>query len=924
MSVGAEVAINLTGSAWTDLSEVTTRAQFAYGRFGGLQPHRAGYCRVTLAAKEGATLPIPATALASPQTITGRRIRIRVTDPDGGSLPVLVWTGWLDEVSSVVRQGTHTVDLLSVDAIGWLAGRQVTLPDTTPAELTGARINRILTAAGWPSDQRAIDAGVTTCAALSAPLTGDALVLCAETADTDPGRLVSSSEPTEAITFLGSANTGTNHAIFNITDNPASDSSAHWAEWPQAVNDPELLITEIVYEASDGESRATRSPTAAAAYGVWTLWRRFHSTPAVAASVAGKLLAGLSVPRTTVRSARVALHTETTAAGIEAAARVIGDRVAAYLRKNNKPQTVVGMIDGIACDIAPLHPPSGTAQVMLEWDVFPLGIYAAGGFTFLPPDEVPDLPVNKAAVLLFAPATGGKAPITYAASALPTGLAWSSSDLAIQGTPTALGETDVTVTATDSTTPTALSAEVQLKLKVVSEIAFTFTVSQLLIVQGGTPGSWTFPAPTGGVTPRTWKLSDISNVKAAIVDGGGTTVRLTLTPPAKGTIPNTADSVLTATVSDTHSEVVATVPVRVRVPLTVAGGAALPQGHVARAYSALMPVSPTGGTGNYRYEVAISGSGATGLVATTTADSQGRLLLSGTPQRIGNVSIACTAIDQGDNNNRASTTFTLAIAATPTSGLVLPPTIELPEWTVGDAVDVTLPAATSTTNLSPISYSLTGLPGGLTFGGGNRKVTGTAPAEGTYRWTYRAVYAVQGVEVLSVLSTVIATVQAAGVPITPGTPTAVVVPISDDAVGAVPGPTVPAVRAPIGGKFSIPDDTVGMVGGTVIEHPAILIGDAGTFSVTDDTVGILDGEGAIPAPLTPIGGKFSLPDDIVGLVDAGVNIHTHINPIGGKFSVVDDTVGIMDADGIIPAPIPVAGGKFAVADDVVGITPDGD
>ena len=492
MSVGATVGIDLkhTGSFadLTDLTEVTTRVQFAYGRFGGVHAHRAGSCRVTLTASEAATLPIPSAALATSQGLTGTRVFVRAVDSEEGQVPVLMWTGWVDEVSTVVREGVQIVEITSVDAIGWLAGRHVELPDTTPAELTGARINRILTAAGWPANHRNIDAGVTMCAALAEPLAGDALALAAETADTDPGRLVSSSEILEAITFLQADNEGVSPGSrpITVTDSPSEGSSAHpvlhWAEWPQVLNDPELMFTEVVYEAADGVTRSLQNVTAAEDVGVWTLYRQLHATPAVAGKTVGVLLAGLSVPRTIVRGARMALHAESISAALDAAGQTIGDQVQAWIRKGGRPQVVVGMIDGIACDIAPLHPPSGRVQMVLEWDLFPLGVYTAEGFSFLPPDDVPDLPVHVARHVQFAPATGATTPVTYSSSQPPPGMAWDSAILAIAGTPTEIGSTPVTVTAEttvpDPEAPEGLGA---------ADVVLRATADVTLNVVSGTP-----------------------------------------------------------------------------------------------------------------------------------------------------------------------------------------------------------------------------------------------------------------------------------------------------------------------------------------------------------------------------------------------------------------------------------------------------
>src|ERR1700687_764076 len=136
-------------------------------------------------------------------------------------------------------------------------------------------------------------------------------------------------------------------------------------------------------------------------------------------------------------------------------------------------------------------------------------------------------------------ATGGFAPYSFGATGLPAGMILSSAG-SLSGTPTAAGRFSVTITVTDSETPTAVTANVTLPL--------TITAPPLAL----TPGSGSLPnatqsaayttslTPSGGVGPYSISLDSASAALPAGLNFNSTAVTTTAatitgTPSGTGT-----------------------------------------------------------------------------------------------------------------------------------------------------------------------------------------------------------------------------------------------------------------------------------------------------------------------------------------------------------------------------------------------------
>ena len=148
-------------------------------------------------------------------------------------------------------------------------------------------------------------------------------------------------------------------------------------------------------------------------------------------------------------------------------------------------------------------------------------------------------------------------------------------------------------------------------------------------------------------------------------------------------------------------------------------GTALSAGSTVNPYS--VQINPaTGGTPPYTYTQGIGSTMPAGLTLS------GSGLISGTPTAAGNYTFSIIATDSKACN--ATGMFTLNIGTTSVLSL---PAATLPDGQVGTVYPVqTLPGAIG--GRAPYTYTLTGLPAGLTFDPATRNISGTPTIGGTF------------------------------------------------------------------------------------------------------------------------------------------------------------------------------------------------
>ena len=297
-------------------------------------------------------------------------------------------------------------------------------------------------------------------------------------------------------------------------------------------------------------------------------------------------------------------------------------------------------------------------------------------------------------------ATGGTTPYTFSATGLPGGLSISAAGQ-ITGTPTTAGVITPTITVTDSTNPTHLSASVNIAIAINPGLSITTPSLPAGVVGAAYTASVT---ATGGTAPYTFSATGLP-ANLTISAGG----QITGTPTTAGA--STAVITVTDSTGGTHLTKTASLPLTINPGLAIST-TSLSSGAVGVPYT--MSVTATGGTAPYTFS-------ATGLPANLTINATGQI--TGTPIAAGTSTVVITVTDSTIGTHL---TKTASLPLTIGAALVIT-TASLPTGVAGAPYTASVTASGGTT---PYTFSATGLPANLTISAAGL-ITGTPTTAGT-------------------------------------------------------------------------------------------------------------------------------------------------------------------------------------------------
>ena len=355
---------------------------------------------------------------------------------------------------------------------------------------------------------------------------------------------------------------------------------------------------------------------------------------------------------------------------------------------------------------------SMTFEIRISSD---LRINTSGNQNYTQGIAIPDLTLPEA--------TGGFGTRVYTLtgigdSDLPAGLTFDPDTRMLSGTPSTVGSTNLLYLVGDDSRGGGPG------------FVFTITVSSNLRLNTSGNRGYTqntlitnlqLPEATGGFGMLVYTLTGPDGLPMGLEFDPGTRT-LSGTPSTVGV------TTLTYTVTDINDAFTAmfskrfTVTVKAGLTLNASGD----QNYTLdTAITGLTLPEATGGTGTLQYTLTAPGGG---LPAGLTFNASTRTL-SGTPSTPGTTILTYMATDTSDVGTVTfSTTFTVKVNAS----LALSASGDQ-NYTQGTAISVQLPAATGGT--APLTYTLTGLPAGLTFD--TRILSGTPDTPGTFDLTYK-------------------------------------------------------------------------------------------------------------------------------------------------------------------------------------------
>jgi hypothetical protein len=311
--------------------------------------------------------------------------------------------------------------------------------------------------------------------------------------------------------------------------------------------------------------------------------------------------------------------------------------------------------------------------------------------------------------------SGGTAPYAWSWSGTtPPGLSINSSSGAVSGTPTTAGSYPVTVTVTDSSTPTRQTASQQFTI-IINPSTLTVTCSAPLAGTVGTPYFWSTCTPSGGTAPYAWSWSGTTPPGLSISSSSGAVSGTPTTAGSYGVTITVTDSSTPTRQTASHGFAITINPSALMVTCS-----APPSGTVGTPYSA-SPCTASGGATPYTWSW--SGTIPPGLSINSSSGA-----VSGTPTTAGSYPVTVTVTDSSTPTKQtASQQFTVTINA---KGLTVACTAPA-SGTVGTSYSSA--ACTASGGATPYTWSWSGtIPPGLSINSSSGAIGGTPTTAGSY------------------------------------------------------------------------------------------------------------------------------------------------------------------------------------------------
>ncbi len=329
-------------------------------------------------------------------------------------------------------------------------------------------------------------------------------------------------------------------------------------------------------------------------------------------------------------------------------------------------------------------------------------------------------------------ASGGWKPYTYSTSDLPSGIVFDQNKVLITGTPTATGNSDITVTVRDAvndevstTFNLSVSAAIQpLNIDKIADIIATqnMKIDPIQVKTSGGQRGYAYAI----------KSDPEAGAGLSISDSGLITGKPTASKDFKVTVTveDRIDALVDAAFFPTASR---SFMMRVRPPVTVS---AIDNITIVQNTSMSMQVSASGGQTPYRYSIVSNPAEDFGL---TIGSRSGNI--TGTPTKAGTFTVTITVTDVHGRTGTGSFSMTVN-ASTPVSAL-----------TVAEINDISVKISAVQTNdpitpiqvsasggQTPYEYSLSSTPAtgfGLTIDSSSGRITGTPTKAGAFTMTVK-------------------------------------------------------------------------------------------------------------------------------------------------------------------------------------------